>query len=275
MGQCGYNLIHPIIINNAKETQHKLMSNIPIIAGNWKMHGLSDALSTALLIDEPARLSLAKTVIFPPATLLDRLSQTLKAIDSPIEVGGQNCRSELSGAYTGGISAEMLKDAGATRVLVGHSERRHGLKEACELVAKKTLGALRAGLSPMICIGETLEEREAGQTQAVLTRHLSDSLPDALAGKDFQVAYEPVWAIGTGHIPTDSQIVEAMSLIRANLKARFKTGPMPHILYGGSVKPDNAAQLLSLEGVDGLLVGGASLLAKDFTKIIEAAGRDA
>lgn len=156
-------------------------------------------------------------------------------------------------------------------VILGHSERRHGHKEACESVASKVEAALRAGLEPIICIGETLDQRQAGLTHAVLSKQLRDSLPEALIGRVFHVAYEPVWAIGTGHVPTDEQVVDAMLLIQKHLAQRFHGQVTPHTLYGGSVKPENARHLLSLDGVDGLLVGGASLKATDFNRIIAAA----
>ncbi|MDC7681837.1 triose-phosphate isomerase [Asticcacaulis sp. BYS171W] len=248
------------------------MPHIPLIAGNWKMHGLSQAVSEALAIDAAARQSSARIALFPPATLLHRLSQALAEAGSSIITGGQDCHCEADGAFTGDVSAEMLKDAGAGMVILGHSERRHGHGEPCALVAKKVLGALRVGLEPVICIGETLEERLAGETHAVLNRQLRASLPEELTGQVFHVAYEPVWAIGTGHIPTDEQVVDAMVLVKSYLEERFHGQVTPHVLYGGSVKPDNAAHLLTLDGVGGLLVGGASLKAADFNRIIAAAG---
>lgn len=246
------------------------MPDRPFIAGNWKMHGLRDAVSIATEIARESRQSSARLSLFPPATLLSRLSEALK--DEPhIEIGGQDCHFEPEGPFTGDISAPMLKDAGANLVLLGHSERRHGHKEPCEQVALKVRAALSAGLEPLICIGETLTEREAGQTHEVLRRQLRDSLPEELEGQPFHVAYEPVWAIGTGHIATDEQISDAFALIGETLDERFGHHIEPHLLYGGSVKPDNAAHLLSLEGVGGLLVGGASLRADDFLSIIRAA----
>ncbi|BBF82174.1 triose-phosphate isomerase [Asticcacaulis excentricus] len=249
------------------------MPKHPLIAGNWKMHGLRDGLPEALAMDTAARNSRASVAIFPPSTLLFALSEALNARPepSPVRLGGQDCHKDTQGAFTGDLSAEMLKDAGADMVILGHSERRHGHKEACESVAAKTLAALRAGLEPIICIGETLDQRQEGLTHAVLSKQLRDSLPLALEGQTFHVAYEPVWAIGTGHVPTDDQVIDAMLLIQKHLAQRFHNQVVPHTLYGGSVKPDNARHLLSLDGVDGLLVGGASLKAEDFNRIIAAA----
>lgn len=246
------------------------MPNPPFIVGNWKMHGLSEAVSVAEEIARESRKSTARLAICPPATLLSRLSEALK--DAPhIELGGQDCHYEAQGAFTGDISATMLKDAGAGLVLLGHSERRHGHKEPCSQVALKVKAALKAGLEPMICIGETLSERESDRTHEVLRRQLRDSLPAELEGQRFHVSYEPVWAIGTGLIATDDQIRDAFALIGKVLDKRFQGHVVPHLLYGGSVKPDNARHLLSLEGVGGLLVGGASLKAPDFLSIIRSA----
>jgi len=247
------------------------MPNTPLIAGNWKMYGLREAVPEVLAMDAAARNSRARVALFPPATLLAVLHQVLTPQDSVLHLGGQDCHARPEGAFTGDISAEMLKDCGAEMVILGHSERRHGHKEPCESVAAKVLAALRADLEPIICIGETLDQRQAGLTHAVLSKQLRDSLPDALTGRTFHVAYEPVWAIGTGHVPTDAQVVDAMLLIQKHLTQRFQDQVTPHTLYGGSVKPENARHLLSLDGVDGLLVGGASLKAVDFNRIISAA----
>ncbi|UDF02378.1 triose-phosphate isomerase [Asticcacaulis sp. AND118] len=245
------------------------MPKHPLIAGNWKMHGLREAIPEVLAIDAASRSARASVAIFPPSTLLCPMREALA--DSPVRLGGQDCHTEPLGAFTGDLSAEMLKDAGADMVILGHSERRHGHKEACEGVAAKTRAALRAGLEPIICIGETLDQRQEGLTHAVLSKQLRDSLPETLEGQTFHVAYEPVWAIGTGHVPTDDQVVDAMLLIQKHLAKRFHNQVVPHTLYGGSVKPDNARHLLTLDGVDGLLVGGASLKAADFNRIIAAA----
>jgi triosephosphate isomerase len=190
---------------------------------------------------------------------------------SAIVVGGQDCRGEANGAFTGDLAAEMLAEAGAEVVILGHSERRAGHGETNEIVAAKVEGALRGGLRPIVCVGETLEEREAGWALGVVTEQVEDSLPESLAGKAFAVAYEPVWAIGSGLTPTIEQIEEVHLAIRSVLVRRFgdhgKTAP---ILYGGSVKPANAAQILKAAEVGGALVGGASLKAADFLPIIRA-----
>jgi triosephosphate isomerase len=189
-----------------------------------------------------------------------------------VDVGGQDCRAEMSGAFTGDVSAGMLADCGATLVILGHSERRAGYGETDALVAAKTLAALRAGLEPIVCVGETLSEREAARTLEVVTGQVRGSLPPELAGNAFAVAYEPVWAIGTGLTPTLAQIEEVHVAIRAVLVERFGAeGAGVPILYGGSVKPSNAAEILAVKDVGGALVGGASLKAEDFLGIIAGA----
>jgi len=240
-----------------------------LIAANWKMNGLKDHIPIARAIADGSRDYHARVALFPPATLLPRLADALAG--SHVILGGQDCHHADSGAYTGDISAAMLKDAGASMVILGHSERRHGHLEPCALVARKVQAALRAGLEPIICIGETLDQRQGGLTIPVLSRQLADSLPDELAERPFQVSYEPVWAIGTGLIASDAQILEAFALIRRYLDQRFGAHVAPHLLYGGSVKASNAGQVLALEGVSGALVGGASLTAEDFMPIIAAA----
>lgn len=177
-----------------------------------------------------------------------------------------------SGAYTGDVSATMLKDAGAEMVILGHSERRHGHLEPCALVARKVRAAISVGLEPIICIGETLDQRQAGLTRQVLERQLSDSLPEELKSAAFHVSYEPVWAIGTGLAASDEQIIEAFALIRQHLHRRFGPDFEGHLLYGGSVKPHNARQILNLPGISGALVGGASLSVEEFAPIM--AGSD-
>ena len=240
-----------------------------LIAANWKMNGLHDALPVAREIARAAAGLDVRLALFPPATLLSPMADALRG--SGVILGGQDCHFADHGAYTGDISAFMLKDAGAGMVILGHSERRHGHLEPCALVAQKTKAALRAGLEPIICIGETLEQRESGLTHHVLGKQLQDSLPEELAGRVFHVSYEPVWAIGTGLIASDAQILDAIALIRGRLDARFGGTARPQILYGGSVKPDNAAHLLALEGVGGALIGGASLAAETFLPIVAAA----
>jgi triosephosphate isomerase len=189
-----------------------------------------------------------------------------------VQVGGQDCRAEESGAFTGDVSAEMLADAGAVLVILGHSERRAGFGETDDLVSAKVGAALRAGLQPIVCVGETLAERESGRALDVVTAQVRGSLPASLDGKDFLLAYEPVWAIGTGLTPTLEQIAEVHAAIRAELVVRQgPSGARVPILYGGSVKPGNAAEILSTPEVGGALVGGASLKAVDFLGIIAGA----
>lgn len=244
----------------------------PMIAGNWKMNGLSSdldevrALTAAMELRAPA----CRVVICPPASLIERLSTA--ADGSRLEVGGQDCRPERQGAFTGDVSAEMLADAGARLVILGHSERRAGFGETDALVAAKVEASVQAGLEPIICVGETLAERESGKAVEVVTAQVRRSLPAALAGTSFAVAYEPVWAIGTGLTPSIDQIEEIHSAIRSTLVELFgDPGLQPPILYGGSVKPSNAKEILQAREVGGALVGGASLKARDFLAIIEAA----
>ena len=245
---------------------------LKLIAGNWKMNGLAASLTEAgalgaALVAEPARCRVA---LCPPATLIERMARVLAG--GPVELGGQDCHAEPTGAFTGSISAQMLADAGARLVIVGHSERRQGFGETNADVAAKARAAVDAGLEPIICVGETLAEREAGRTLDVVTGQVRGSLPEILAGKPFSVAYEPVWAIGTGLTPTLEQIEEVHVAIRAVLVELFADhGRGVAILYGGSVKPSNAADILRLKDVGGALVGGASLKAADFLGIIEAA----
>jgi triosephosphate isomerase len=250
------------------------MSEIrPLIAGNWKMNGLDEALGearalAASLAETPAG---ARVALCPPHTLVSRMSMALDG--SSVEVGGQDCHAQVKGAFTGDISAEMLADAGANLVIVAHSERRATYGETDEVAATKVRAALRAGLEPIVCVGETLEEREAGRTLQVVGGQVAGSLPDQLKGEAFSVAYEPVWAIGTGLTPTLEQIEEVHGAIRRLLVQRFgEDGTKAPILYGGSVNPKNAAEILKVKEVGGALVGGASLKAADFLEIVRAAG---
>ncbi len=190
----------------------------------------------------------------------------------PVEVGAQDCHREPCGPYTGDVSAEMLHDAGARLVILGHSERRTIHQESDRLIAGKVVGALRAGLEPIICVGEQREQRRMGQAQQVVCGQLEGSLPDALAGRRFSIAYEPIWAIGSGETPTTADIEETHASIRETLKTMFGHEVHAPILYGGSVKSDNAAEILQIAGVDGVLVGGASLTAESFLPIIRAGG---
>lgn len=243
-----------------------------IIAGNWKMNGTGESLDEARAVAEALAQSPAavRVALCPPATLIWRMKQALGA--GPVEIGGQDCHAEREGAFTGDVSAEMLTDAGARLVILGHSERRalHGETDA--VVSAKVLAALAAGLEPIICVGETLAEREAGQAEQVVERQLLGSLPEALAGQAFALAYEPVWAIGTGRVAEPADIGTMHAHIRAVLARHLgDSGDRAPILYGGSVKPSNAAETLSVAEVGGALVGGASLKATDFLGIIRAA----
>lgn len=226
----------------------------------------AQALAAALKA-EPAA---ARVALCPPTTLIERLARTVEC--SAVEVGGQDCHAQASGAFTGDVSAGMLADAGARLVILGHSERRalHGETDAD--VAAKVEAALAAGLEPIICVGETLEQREAGEAVAVVQTQIAGSLPKLLNNNPFAVAYEPVWAIGTGLTPTVAQIEEVHRAVRAAMVARLgETVRAAPILYGGSVKPSNAAEILKTPEVGGALVGGASLKAGDFLGIIRAA----
>jgi triosephosphate isomerase len=241
-----------------------------LIAGNWTMHGLDGALAEARAIAAAvdARAPAARVALCPPATLISRLAHALAG--SSVEVGAQDCRPEPQGAFTGSVAAEMLADAGATLVILGHSERRAGYGETSADVAAKVLAALRAGLEPIVCVGETQQERRDGHALDVVLGQVRESLPDAVVGCAFSLAYEPIWAIGSGVTPSHDQIEQMHGAIRQALDAHWGAGAAP-ILYGGSVKPDNAAQILRLSEVGGALVGGASLTAAQFVPIIEAA----
>ena len=241
----------------------------PLIAGNWKMNGTLASLDEARAVAAAVGGSRARVAICPPTPLIASMSAALQG--SAVLVGAQDCHCEASGAFTGDVSAEMLAEAGATLVILGHSERRAGYGETDAQVAAKVRGALRAGLEPIVCVGETLEERKAGQALAVVTGQVRGSLPSELAGRAYSVAYEPVWAIGTGLTPTVPEIEEMHAAIRATLREMFgPAGEAPPILYGGSVKPSNAAEILHAAEVGGALVGGASLRATDFLGIIQA-----
>ena len=250
-----------------------MKQSVKMIVGNWKMNGLGADLATTvadLLHDFHLEPQQCRVGICPPATLIDRLARDVRT--SHIEVGGQDCRFEAKGAFTGGVSAEMLADAGATLVILGHSERRQEFGESDALVSDKVGAALRAGLTPIICVGETLAQREAGEAASVVRGQILGSINDDLAGQDWALAYEPVWAIGTGLTPTLEQIAEIHAAARAAMVERLgdggRTAP---ILYGGSVNPGNARDILAVDEVGGALVGGASLKAADFLAIIRAA----
>jgi triosephosphate isomerase len=241
------------------------MARRPLVAGNWKMNGLQASAGELTAIIAGARgLPNADFMICPPATLVARFAALAQG--SRVAIGGQDCRAEPAGAYTGDIAAEMLKDAGASAVIVGHSERRHDHGETDAMVRAKALAARRAGLLAIVCIGETRAERDAGKTHTIVRAQLDGSLPDGFF--DFVVAYEPVWAIGTGVTPTKDDVLDMHRFIREQLSIRYGDAAQGvRILYGGSVKQANAKELLGIDNVDGALVGGASLKADEFLAI--------
>jgi triosephosphate isomerase len=238
-----------------------------LAAGNWKMNGTHAALTELAQIAQGAS-GPAEVLICLPATLLASAAQTA----APLSLGAQDCHPAQSGAHTGDLSAPMLKDAGATVVIVGHSERRSDHGESDVLVRNKAAAAWAAGLTAVVCVGETLAQREADQTLDIIGTQLDGSIPDGATAETLVVAYEPVWAIGTGKVPTTAQIGEVHDFIRARLEQRFGSavGRATRILYGGSVKPANADEIFAVSNVDGALVGGASLKAADFLPIIAA-----
>lgn len=240
----------------------------PLVAGNWKMNGTRESLNELKAIAEGMGDLAGKIdmLICPPATLL--YVATALLTDSPLKVGAQDCHYEKSGAFTGDISAAMIADCYGTHVIVGHSERRSYHDETDEIVRKKAVAAHEAELAAIICIGETEAERKAGDTLKVLERQLAGSVPDGADAENTIIAYEPVWAIGTGLTPTVADVEEAHAFMREKLVARFdEQGAKMRILYGGSVKPSNAKELMAVANVDGALVGGASLKSQDFLAI--------
>ncbi len=244
----------------------------PLIAGNWKMNGLqSDGLALAKAVagdvGKPGAVA-CELLVCPPATLVMTVAQTLTG--SAVATGGQDCHAKVSGAHTGDISAAMLRDAGATYAIVGHSERRTDHAETDAQVQAKAQAAQAAGLTAIVCIGETEAQYVAGETLAVLARQIAGSVPEGAKAANTVVAYEPVWAIGTGRTPTNDEIAAAHAHIRAELAKRSNEAASLRLLYGGSVKPSNAAEILRLADVDGALVGGASLNAADFAAIARA-----
>jgi triosephosphate isomerase (TIM) len=241
----------------------------PLVAGNWKMNGVRESLVEAASICEAVAAGgagKAEIVVCPPATLLMAVARICEG--SSVALGGQNCHAEASGAFTGDISAEMLKDAGASYVILGHSERRAGHHETDKIVLAKAKAALRAGLAAIICVGETRAEREADDAFSIVGVQLAGSIPENSPPGRIVVAYEPVWAIGTGLTPTPGDIAEMHGFIRGRVNQHLPgQGASVRILYGGSARPANAAQLLSIEDVDGALVGGASLSSAEFMAI--------
>ncbi|MFP4002990.1 MAG: triose-phosphate isomerase [Alphaproteobacteria bacterium] len=248
-----------------------------IVIGNWKMHGFReslselDSLSRKLSAGEPPA---CEVMLCPPATLIASFAD--RAAGGPVRIGAQDCHAKPDGAFTGDISAEMLADAGAAAVIVGHSERRTLRGETDEMVCAKARAAHRAGLTAIICVGESEAERDAGSTGHVLKTQIRGSVPEGSTAANTIVAYEPVWAIGTGRTPQPGEIAETHDAIRVRLVQQLGTEAEDlRVLYGGSVKPDNAASLMSVQGVDGALVGGASLHCADFFAIVSACPRAA
>jgi len=248
-------------------------SRRPLIAGNWKMNGLrADALALAKGVADGVRSAGwtdREVLVCPPATLLMAVAEAAKG--SGVLVGGQNCHAAASGAHTGDLSAEMLRDAGASHVIVGHSERRTDCGETDAIVRAKAEAAWRGGLLPIVCIGETLAEREAGRALQVLQTQLTGSVPAGATAVKLVVAYEPVWAIGTGKTPNVAEVAAAHAHIRKVLGGLMPDAGAVRLLYGGSVKGSNAGELLAAGDVDGALVGGASLKADEFLAIAKAA----
>lgn len=246
------------------------MSTKPLVAGNWKMNGLQAALSEFDAMMAGYSTAMQKQVdlmICPPATIIAAMA----AKGSSVAVGAQDCHANESGAHTGDLSAEILVDSGASAIIVGHSERRADHGESSQQVRAKAEAVKRAGVTAIICVGETREEREAGNAVSVVIDQLSHSVPDDALPDSTIIAYEPVWAIGTGLTPTTDDVAEMHGAIRAALNERFgNSGSDFRILYGGSVKPGNARELMAVENVNGALVGGASLKAIDFLGIAES-----
>lgn len=235
-----------------------------LAAGNWKMNGTVAALDQIdqLLADHPAPG--CDVLICPPATLIQAMAA------KGVATGGQDCHAKPAGAHTGDIAATQLRDAGASHVILGHSERRTDHGETDAQIAAKAVAAHEAGLIAVICVGETEAQRDAGETLDVISAQLAGSAPDGATASNTVIAYEPVWAIGTGRTPTEAQIAEVHALMRDRLSARFADGSDITLLYGGSVKPGNAAEIFAIPHVNGALVGGASLKAADFGPIIAA-----
>lgn len=243
----------------------------PLVAGNWKMNGMRDSLAQIKHVSESSALALAnaEALICVPATLLH--SAAVMTAGTPLQIGAQNCHHEEDGAYTGDISAGMIADSLGSHAIVGHSERRLVYRECDASVCSKSVAAHKASLTAIICIGETEEERVGDRTLEVLRHQLAGSVPDGATAANTIIAYEPVWAIGTGRTPSISEIADVHAFIRAELADRFDgEGDRVRLLYGGSVKPSNAAEILKIDHVNGALVGGASLKADDYLAICAA-----
>jgi triosephosphate isomerase len=242
-----------------------------LVAGNWKMNGTAASLHEvrAMLVEAP-KLAHVELAICPPAILAHAVGAILAG--GPIALGGQDCHEQAHGAFTGDVSAEMWGEAGARYCIVGHSERRAGHGETDQVVAGKATSVIRAGMTPIICLGESLQQRDAGETIKVVVGQLAGSLPPAARDQSIVIAYEPIWAIGSGRTPTTAQVAEVHAALRAGLRSLL--GPHQadavRLLYGGSVKPENAPELMHVPDVDGALVGGASLKAIDFLAIARA-----
>ncbi|MGB7241628.1 MAG: triose-phosphate isomerase [Sulfitobacter sp.] len=239
-------------------------------AGNWKMNGTAPALSILTELANAHDATGPDIVICPPATLLSQAADLAKG--TSVSIGAQDCHAQISGAFTGDLSAEMIAEAGGSSIIIGHSERRTAYGESNADVRAKATAVFRAGLTAILCIGESLQTRNDGNTLTVIETQLAGSLPDQVTGQSLVIAYEPIWAIGTGMVPTLAQIIEVHDFIRAHIIRRYgpRIGDQISLLYGGSVKPGNAAEIFTAENVDGALVGGASLKAADFSPIIAA-----
>lgn len=240
-----------------------------LAAGNWKMNGLAAQLSEVADLLQTQSAPRCEMLLCPPATLISRMADMAEG--SALAIGGQDCHAKGVGAHTGEISAEMLRDAGARYVILGHSERRADHHETDACVHAKALAAQAEKLIAIVCVGETEAQRDQGQTLDVIGQQLEGSSPAGSTADTLVIAYEPVWAIGTGRTPTLAEIEEVHAFLRAKLVAKLgETGTGVRLLYGGSVKPSNAAEIFAIANVDGALVGGASLTAKDFAAIVEA-----
>lgn len=239
-----------------------------LAAGNWKMNGDLAALAEVRALAEAHPAAGCEVLICPPAVLIHPLAACIA--DGPVMVGGQDCHANASGAHTGDLAAQQLADAGATHVILGHSERRTDHGETSAMVAAKARAAHEAGLIAIICLGETEAERDAGRTLDVIAEQLDKSLPQAADATNTVIAYEPIWAIGTGRTPDAGQIAEVHALLRQRLGRHLTDAAEVRLLYGGSVKPTNAREIFGIANVDGALVGGASLKAADFGPIIAA-----